>query len=230
MRLFHVSEEANIDRFEPRLPSRNDLDKETGLVWAIDEARLPNFLTPRDCPRVTYHIGPNTSKEDIKTFFSSPTISHVVVIENKWFEIMRNTTLHLYEFNTDDFELQDNIAGYYVAKTTQIPKEKYIITDLFTELIKRNVEIRIVDNLWSIADKVKSSSLNYSLCRMAHAQPRMVHVVYCDGKGKGIIFVCGKHCRDKLNPILFSIRIWQSVPKIILNFSIGNRCCQSFCV
>ena len=54
MRLFHVSEEENIEVFEPRLPNRNDLDKNVGLVWAIDEARLPNFLTPRDCPRITY--------------------------------------------------------------------------------------------------------------------------------------------------------------------------------
>lgn len=56
MRLFHVSEEENIKILEPRLPNRNALDKTFGLVWAIDEERLPNFLTPRDCPRVAYHI------------------------------------------------------------------------------------------------------------------------------------------------------------------------------
>lgn len=49
MRLFHVSEESDIQKFEPRIPSRNDLDKTVGLVWAIDEKRLPNFLTPRNC-------------------------------------------------------------------------------------------------------------------------------------------------------------------------------------
>lgn len=26
---------------------------------------------------------------------------------------MRNTTLYLYEFDIDDFELQDDVAGYY---------------------------------------------------------------------------------------------------------------------
>lgn len=71
MRLFHVSEEENIQLFEPRLPKRNDLDKSVGLVWAIDEARLPNFLTPRDCPRVAYHAGKNTSEADKKKFFMS---------------------------------------------------------------------------------------------------------------------------------------------------------------
>lgn len=172
MRLFHVGEEENIEVFEPRLPSRNDLDKNVGLVWAIDEARLPNFLMPRDCPRVTYHINENTSEEDKQYYFMSTSISHVVVIENRWFEKMRNTTLYLYEFDIDDFELQDDVAGYYVAKTTQIPKAKYQVNDLFGELIKRNVEIRVTDNLWKIADRVKKSTLNWSLCRMGNASER----------------------------------------------------------
>ena len=44
---------------------------------------------------------------------------------------MNTTTLYLYEFDPREFVLQDDIAGYYVAKTTQYPKEKYILTDLF---------------------------------------------------------------------------------------------------
>ena len=48
--LFHVSEERGIEEFEPRAP------KEGGdpVVWAIHAVRLPNYLVPRDCPRVTY--------------------------------------------------------------------------------------------------------------------------------------------------------------------------------
>ena len=66
MRLFHVSEEPDIQVFEPRLPTRRALDQTVGLVWAIDEARLPNFLTPRDCPRVVYHEGKQTTDCDKK--------------------------------------------------------------------------------------------------------------------------------------------------------------------
>lgn len=173
MKLFHVSEESDIKIFEPRTPDRTDLDKTVGLVWAVDEARLPNYLTPRNCPRVTYHVGKNTSEADRKRFFTSPTVTHALVIENKWFDVMRNTTLYLYEFDSADFVLQDDFAGYYIAKTTQIPKANDKLTDLFIELIRRNVELRIVDNLWDIADKVKSSTLNWSLCRMGYAQKRM---------------------------------------------------------
>lgn len=172
MRLFHVSEEENIEIFQPRIPDRNDLDKSVGLVWAIDEQRLPNFLTPRDCPRVTYHIGKNTSESDKIRFFTSSTVNHVVVIEHDWFAGMRNTTLYLYEFDPSDFELQDEIAGYYVSKTPQKPIAKYQIDDLFEELTVRNIEIRITDNLWKIADEVRSSTLNWSLCRMGNAKLR----------------------------------------------------------
>ncbi|MBQ8740147.1 MAG: hypothetical protein IJY79_01190 [Clostridia bacterium] len=172
MRLFHVSEEENIEIFKPRLPTRNDLDQNIGLVWAIDEARLPNFLTPRNCPRVTYHIGDNTTPQDIKKFFSSATQTHVVVVESKWLNAMQNTTLYVYEFDTKDFILQDNIAGYYVSKTAQIPIAKYKYNDLISELASRNVEIRIVDNLWDIAEEVKNSTLNWSLCRMSFAQSK----------------------------------------------------------
>lgn len=101
----------------------------------------------------------------------SPTSSYAVVIESKWFDTMRKTTLYLYEFDTTDFQLLDDVAGYYVAKTAQIPIAKYKLNDLFGELIKRNVEIRVTDNLWNFADEVKESTLNWSLCRMRNVQP-----------------------------------------------------------
>ena len=169
MRLFHVSEEPNITVFEPRLPKRKDLDPSVGLVWAINESCLPNFLTPRDCPRVAYHASENTTEADRKRFFSSALVDHTVVIESAWYRRIQETTLYIYEFETDAFELLDQVAGYYVAKTTQYPKAKYVVTDLLGELLKRNVEVRFVDNLWQIADAVKASSLNWSLCRMANA-------------------------------------------------------------
>ena len=172
LRLFHVSEEPDIEVFAPRLPKRKDLDPTVGLVWAIDEQRLPNFLTPRDCPRVAYHAAEQTSEADRQRFFSSGSVSHAVVVENVWYERMKATTLYIYEFPTEKFELLDPVAGYYVAKSTQHPVHKYVIRDPLGELLNRNVEVRFVDQLWQLADAVKASSLNWSLCRMANALPR----------------------------------------------------------
>ena len=169
MRLFHVSEDPNISIFIPRTPERADLDPSVPLVWAIDEDRLPNFLTPRDCPRVAYHVTPETTLADRQRFFTSPTHEHAVIIEDGWFEVMRGTTLWLYEFAPAAFELQDAVAGYYVAKSAQTPIGKYCIDDLFGELFRRDVEVCIVNNLRAVAEDVQQSTLGWSLCRMRNA-------------------------------------------------------------
>ena len=74
MRLFHVSEENNIKIFHPRQPSRNDLNKSVGLIWAINEICLPNYLTPRDCPRVTYHVGKTQNSAIFKSIYHPKTV------------------------------------------------------------------------------------------------------------------------------------------------------------
>lgn len=171
MKLYHVSEEGDIVRFDPRPPSRADLDPAVGLVWAIDGERLPNYLTPRDCPRVTYHVSPETTAEDRERFFTSRTASHAVVIEGAWLERMVHTTLYLYEFDPAGFALQDAAAGYYVSREVQRPVAVHVCTDLLGELVRRGVEVRLTDRLWDMAEAVQRSSLNWSLCRMANAQP-----------------------------------------------------------
>ncbi|PEB51620.1 hypothetical protein CON65_20580 [Bacillus pseudomycoides] len=173
MRIFHVSEEKRIQVFHPRKPTRTDLDPTKGLVWAIDDQCLPDFLMPRNCPRVCYRVGSNTSESDKQTYLSSKSCSHVVVIENKWFETMKNTKLYLYEFDTKQFTLQDENAGYYVSETSQIPIAKLEVVDLFEELFKRNVELRLVNNLWDMFDEIQKTTFQWSMCRMGFAQPRL---------------------------------------------------------
>lgn len=79
---------------------------------------------------------------------------------------------YLYEFDITQFYLQDEVAGYYVSEIPQVPINKIVVADLFSELFKHNVELRVVDYLWDIGDKVKQTSLNWSLCRMGYAQIR----------------------------------------------------------
>ncbi|WP_377890197.1 DUF6886 family protein [Alkalihalobacillus sp. R86527] len=173
MRLFHVSEESDIDVFEPRIPTRKDLDQSKGLVWAIEERCLPNFLTPRDCPRVCYHVGCETTDLHKQMYLSSELHSHVVVIEQKWFEVMKNTTLTIYEFDPAAFFLQDENAGYYVSESTVVPIAKWEVRDLFQELSSRGVDVRIVHDLWRIYDAIQHTTFHWSMCRMRNAEPRL---------------------------------------------------------
>ncbi|MDR6549926.1 DUF6886 family protein [Paenibacillus qinlingensis] len=172
MKLFHVSEEKDIAIFHPRIPTRKDLDPDKGLVWAINEQCLPNFLTPRNCPRVTYHCNETTSDEDRRHFISSQSTMHVVAIEHKWFDIMQHTILYLYEFDSSDFYSLDPGAGYYVSEKSQIPIRILEIRDLFGELFRRHVEVRMLPNLWDLSDTIQQASFNYSMCRMGFAEQR----------------------------------------------------------
>jgi len=172
MRLFHVSEESDIPQFIPRIPIRKDLDQSKGLVWAINEKCLPNFLTPRDCPRTTYHASAQTTSADIERFFSS-TYHHCMIIEQAWYERMKKITLYVYEFDPTNFYMQDEAAGYYVSEQTEMPIGKIQIDNVFDELFKKKIEIRLINNLWQLADAVAKSTLNFSICDMANAQARV---------------------------------------------------------
>ena len=172
MRLFHVSEEPEIAEFRPRKPDREDLDPDVWLVWAINEECLPNYLMPRDCPRVTFHVGPETTAEDRERFFPSAVCRHVVAIERKWLPAMQETALYLYEFDPAGFVLQDDVAGYYVSTRTEVPIAKTRIVDLPGVLAQRGVELRVLDSLWALNDEVQASSLRWSMCRMREAQAR----------------------------------------------------------
>lgn len=169
LRLFHVSEESNIKQFVPRIPYRKDMDQSKGLVWSLTEASLPNWLTPRDCPRVGYRVTDETTIDDISKFFSSSS-QHCVSIEHAWYERMANTTLYVYEFDASNFYF-DETAGFYVSDQTEIPIAVVKYDNLFEEQFKRNVEVRMVNNLWKLAEEVRISSLKWSLCRMGNAQP-----------------------------------------------------------
>lgn len=171
MRLYHVSEEPDIRVFEPRPPKRGDVGADP-LVWAIHERCLPNFLTPRDCPRVTYHAGPETAGADIERFFANPARPHAVAIEAAWFPALLRTTLYLYRMDAQGFVLQDEGAGYYVSKRAEIPLERLVARDLPAALFARGVELRVTDALWPLADAVQASTLRWSLCRMGNAAPR----------------------------------------------------------
>jgi hypothetical protein len=164
--LFHVSEESGIERFEPR---QSEYVSEP-VVWAIEAARLHNYLVPRDCPRVTFYAGRAATEADVARFLgSSPA---VIAIESGWLERLRSCRLYCYHLPPETFECIDECAGYFVSRVSVVPAFVEVFDDLIAELIRRGVELRFVPNLWSLHDAVAASSLQFSLIRMRNALPR----------------------------------------------------------
>lgn len=166
-RIFHVSETPAITRFEPRPDAQG-----RECVWAIGDSRLHNYLLPRDCPRVTYYANSATTDADRATFFSASEAQSVVAIEHGWFAALRETHLHVYEFDRSTFALEDAIAAYYVSTRAQTPIAHRLVTDAAAELFDRGVELRVLSSLWPLRDAVVTSSLGFSIIRMRNARPR----------------------------------------------------------
>jgi len=164
--LFHVSEEGAIEQFEPRV-SPSGMGP---VVWAIDENRLRNYLLPRDCPRVTCYAGPDTADADVERFLGSSTA--VIAIEQEWFERLRSCRLYCYHLPPDTFECVDECAGYFVSRLPVTPARVEVFDDAVSELLRREVELRIVPNLWPLRDDVVASTLQFSIIRMCNALPK----------------------------------------------------------
>jgi len=174
MRLFHVSEEADIEVFEPRVPYRKDIDDSAGLVWAISEERLHNYLFPRDCPRISCYPVEQTDVNDIIRIIGPSSANSIVAVESKWMPEILRKELYIYEFDVTNFELQDACAGYYVSKELEEPIAVTKIDNILEALLNRDIELRIMPSLWGLRDEVVDSTLNYSCIRMGYATPRDV--------------------------------------------------------
>jgi hypothetical protein len=164
--LYHVSEEPDIEVFEPRMMNGAG----EALVWAIDGARLPNYLVPRQCPRVTFYAGPRTSVVDRERFLGSSVA--VVAIETAWFPRLQSCRLFCYHLPADDFTSYDHTAGYFVSRTAVKPMSVECIDDPVSAILQRGVELRILPSLWSLRDAVVESTLEFSIIRWHNASPR----------------------------------------------------------
>jgi hypothetical protein len=171
LRLFHISETAGIERFDPR-PSPSFFSTIRGdFVFGISGNLLHNYLLPRDCPRVTYYTGPGTTVSDRQRFFEFSSARFVVAIEAAWLQRVYSARLYRYEFSVDGFELLDEVAGYYVSYSAVTPLSEQRIDDCLSEiLLSGDVELRVVPELWSLGKAVAGSSLGYSLIRMRNAK------------------------------------------------------------
>jgi hypothetical protein len=169
-RLFHVSETGAIARFEPRPPPSPDAGVVGDAVWAVAASHLANYLTPRDCPRITFGAGPDTTPADRARFLFGAR--RVVAIEADWFERLRTTRLYVYELPPESFVEALAEAGYWISRAAVEPMGVEVIDDPVTALIAAGAELRLLQEFWPLADAVAASSLEFSIIRKRNARPR----------------------------------------------------------
>ncbi|MCP4428044.1 MAG: hypothetical protein GY803_26460 [Chloroflexi bacterium] len=168
--LFHSSDNPNIALFEPRPVTNVNLGLDGKAVFAISERMLPNYLLPRDCPRVTFYALPESKREDVERLLGASR--HVAAIESGWLERVVNGRIHIYTLPADTFSVWDEGAGYYISRQPVTPLAMRTVDNMLLELAEHDVEIRILPSLWPLYDAVVNSSLQFSIIRMRNAQPR----------------------------------------------------------
>lgn len=172
--LFHISEDPNIQLFEPRAANKGSGREGELLVWAIEDRLLHNYLLSRDCPRVTFYGADSSTPQDIENLMGQTKATFVVAIESGWFERASTTTLYKYTFNAATFELSDKAAGYYVSRASVRPLAVTTIERPLEEMLKRNVELRLTPSLKLLQEAVIGSSLEFSCIRMRNAKEQVV--------------------------------------------------------
>ncbi|BAV09293.1 hypothetical protein SAMN05421788_101734 [Filimonas lacunae] len=169
--LFHISQEPAIQQFIPRPSPSHFEGLQTDVVFAITQQLLHNYLLPRDCPRVTWYAVDSTTAADKARFLTGNT-AYVVAIEQGWLPLIKATTLYCYQLPAQSFRVLDAGAGYYVSEEPVIPVSVTVMDDVLGALQNRNIELRILPELWELADAVAASTMQYSIIRMRNATPR----------------------------------------------------------
>ena len=119
LRLFHLSEEENIQKFEPRISKEQWNYKK--YVWAISEEKLHNYLLPRECPRICINLEHSKIPKAWLRKNKANNRRAIIFVSKDWNERIENCTLFKYEFSSDNFTLIDKIAGYYVSPKSKTP-------------------------------------------------------------------------------------------------------------
>jgi hypothetical protein len=154
--LWHVSEDASIERFVP-------LEE---LVWAIDTRHLPLYWFPRDCPRATVWATSETSDDDVERWLDGDRTRRVHVIESAWLERMRTTRVVASRLPESGFEPEDR---FWVTRETVEPLELVELGDLLARHAEARIELRVAPALYPLWDAVVASTLDFSGIRLRNA-------------------------------------------------------------
>ena len=165
--LWHVSEDAAIERFTPHVSATAELDEP--LVWAIDTRHLPLYWFPRDCPRGTFWADAATDPYDAARLLAGSVRVHA--IEEAWVERMHTTDVFAYRLPERVFDPHPDVGGYWLSRETVEPLEVRLLGDLVALHDDAGIELRVLSNLWPLWNEVVASTLEFSGMRLRNAQP-----------------------------------------------------------
>ena len=163
--LWHVSEDAAIERFEPHVSATAESTEPR--VWAVDTRHQPLYWFPRQCPRATFWAGGGTTRDDAGLLAGA---SRVHAVEERWLRRIRRAHVLAYRLPEETFTPDPDVGGYWLSHEPVVPVEVVELGDLVAAHARAAIELRVLDDLWPLWDRVVASSLEYSGIRLRNAR------------------------------------------------------------
>lgn len=189
MRLYHFSDNPNIEVFEPR-PVRTPVERPAGqewlngpLVWAIDDRHSFLYLFPRECPRILVWPTPYTTSHDVDRWLGPTDAAAVAFIEAAWFARLCQAMIYRYEMPPGSFENVGEI-GMWVSRGLVRPAGVHRLSNLHERLEEGRIDLRVMERLTPLRDIWKSTlhvsgirlrnALGWGKPGWPHSKPRLI--------------------------------------------------------
>jgi len=92
--------------------------------------------------------------------------------ELAWLERMRTTALYRYDLPAAAFEPWAAASGQWITHQDVEPVSVTPLGDLLAAHVDGGIELRLAPSLWPLHDLAVSGAWEFSIVRMANAQPR----------------------------------------------------------
>jgi hypothetical protein len=119
----------------------------------------------------TFYATEQSDPADVERLIGPGGSRYVLAIESHWMPRIQKECLYRYEFDSHDFEVLDEGAGYYISRRATAPLFESKIDDILGALLEYDVELRIMASLWELREAVIHSTLQFSIIRMRNARP-----------------------------------------------------------
>jgi hypothetical protein len=169
--VLHFSEDPTITRFMPHVAAT--AQQPEAYVWAVDEARAPDYWFPRACPRAMAWTTGTSSPADRDRILGPGGGERVHAVEYRWLEAMRTVSLYAYRLPADRFRpFGTPVPNALVAAEPVEPLgPPEPVGNLFELHEEAGIQLRVLPNLWPFWYVVIESTLGFSGIRMRNAAP-----------------------------------------------------------
>jgi hypothetical protein len=170
--LLHFSEDPDIEVFLPHVAAT--AQQPDAFVWAVDDARAPDYWFPRDCPRAMAWVIPGTTGEDRMRILGPGGGERVHAIEHRWLPRLLDTQLFAYRFDARDFEpFGQPVPHAHVSPKTVAPLgPPEPVGNLLDLHADAGIQLRCVPGLAEFWEAVTKSTLGFSGIRLSNATTR----------------------------------------------------------